>query len=185
MHIHRHCIQLSQTLDRPQQKHHQSSPLNSFNSPCHNVWSQGFKVLEDEYGVCRTENTMGVFVITPRNVGIVQEQFKVVHLFRSSRSGSVVTTAALGKSPLLIAFNLLHPLLAMGTKPKFLLVAPQDGGVAVVDAPEALAFGHVGGAIHDLVEVWDLVFAVVAYEEEEGALVGAEAVGEEGADSLV
>lgn len=39
--------------------------------------------------------------------------------------------------------------------------------------------------MEDLVQVGDLILAVVADEEEEGALVGAEGVGEEGADSLV
>ncbi len=69
----------------------------------------------------------------------------------------------------------------MGTKPKFLLVTPQYR----VGLGDALGFGHGGCAVEDLVEVGDLVFAVVAYEEEEGAGVGLDGVPEEGEDSFV
>lgn len=69
----------------------------------------------------------------------------------------------------------------MGAKPKFFFVAPKDG-VALGDA---FTFGHVGGAVEDLVEVGDLVFAMIANEEEEGAGVGLDGVAEEGADSFV
>jgi hypothetical protein len=42
---------------------------------------------------------------------------------------------------------------------------------------DAAGFGHVGRFVQDLVEVGDLIFAVVSHEEEEGAGVGAEGVG--------
>lgn len=69
----------------------------------------------------------------------------------------------------------------MGAEAQFFLVAPEDR----VGLGDALAFGHVGRAVEDLVEVGYLVLAVVAYEEEEGAGVGLDGVAEEGADSFV
>lgn len=69
----------------------------------------------------------------------------------------------------------------MGAEAKFFFVAPEDR----VGLGDALGFGHVGCAVEDLVEVGDLVLAVVAYEEEEGAGVGLDGVTEEGADSFI
>lgn len=69
----------------------------------------------------------------------------------------------------------------MGAEPQFLLVAPQHRlGVGYPSG-----FGHVGRPVQDLVEVGYLVLAVIAHKEEEGAGVGAEGVGEEGAYSFV
>ena len=73
----------------------------------------------------------------------------------------------------------------MGTKPQFLLVTPQDA----VGGLDSLGFGHgfdvVRRVLQDLVQIGDLIFAAVAYEEEEGAGGGLVGVGEEGADSFV
>jgi len=69
----------------------------------------------------------------------------------------------------------------VGAKAQFFLVAPEHR----VGLRDALGFGHVGCAVQDLVEIRDLIFAVVAYEEEEGAGVGLDGVPEEGADSFV
>lgn len=42
---------------------------------------------------------------------------------------------------------------------------------------DALRFGHVSRFMQDLVEVGDLILAVISHEEEEGAGVGGKGVG--------
>ncbi|EJK48350.1 hypothetical protein THAOC_32864 [Thalassiosira oceanica] len=123
-------------------------------------------------------DAVGVPVVAPRDVRVGQEELEAVRLAR--RRGAAAAHAP-GEPPLLVALDLLHPLLPVGAEPELLPVAPEDA----VRARDPLRLGLVAGPDEDLVQVRDLVLPVVAHEEEERALVGPEGVPEEGADPLV
>jgi len=137
------------------------------------------------------QHAVRVFVVTPRDLSGGQEELEVVHLLQGGIRAIAIASALLlfGQSSLFVALQFLHPLLAMGAESQLFLVAPQDGIVrGAVHLAAAAAGGNVHGLLgpfHDLVEIWHLVFAMVTYEEEEGALLGGVGVLEEGADAFV
>ncbi|KAL7539119.1 hypothetical protein ACHAWF_006305, partial [Thalassiosira exigua] len=121
---------------------------------------------------------MGVLVVAPRDVGVGQEQLEVVRLLVGSGSAS---SSGLGQSPPLVPLDLLHPLLAMGAEPQFLLVAPQHR----IGLAHPVRLGRVGFSPQYLAEVRDLILAVISHEDQQGALVRSEAGAEERPDAGV
>mmetsp|Transcript_38930 Transcript_38930/g.117080 ORF Transcript_38930/g.117080 Transcript_38930/m.117080 type:complete len:487 (-) Transcript_38930:192-1652(-) len=169
MHVHAHRVQLPQTLHGPHQKHNQSSPLDGFDGPGHEIGSQRLEILKDEHSDRRTQYPMRIAVVAPFDVGRRHKQFEIVGRLILGRA-----RCPLGESPGLIAFDLLHALLPMSRKAQFLLVAPQN-----------LRPSADRRSTQNVMQIRYLILPVISDQYQHRSLSGGDSPLEEGTDALV
>ena len=91
---------------------------------------------------------MRIAIITPGDVGLADEEFKVVGLL-----------GVLLQASFFLFFEFLDTFLLVCRKAQFLFITPKDAGSGL-----HRAFGH------DLVQIGHLVLAVITHEDQHGSL---------------
>lgn len=159
---HSHGVQLLERGHALQQQDNDSTTLNGLNSPGEQVGRQGLEILKDTHAVGVSENLLCLLVVGVPNVGDGNKELEGILL--------VDLTDATFDIPLDLGFALL----AMTAEAELLLVAPEDRGA--------------GGDLclrQEPVQVHDLVFSLVADQDEEGAVLALDTILDERVDSTV
>mmetsp|Transcript_8347 Transcript_8347/g.23505 ORF Transcript_8347/g.23505 Transcript_8347/m.23505 type:complete len:243 (-) Transcript_8347:8-736(-) len=159
--IHGEVVELLQRRHALQEQNYDAAPLDRLHGAAEQVRRERLEVREDAHAEGFTEHLLRVFVVAVPDVGGRDEEVEGV------------VDVRVVQAPLDLLLDVLRALLPVAAEAELLLVAPEHRGL-------------LRGYFRDhVVEVHNLVAAVVADDDEEAACLGVYAILHQGPDAAV